>query len=245
MNKSYKQRVWQPTVIISPVWNDIFLRTAAGDQATIAKLVDHRYSTSDQVALAFQSSMTKCFNQSVIRLFPPNNPNPSLQTIKQVSDELEGLIDYYEDDLTNAAGNIHIFLALDTHQSRKAAEIMNTWARAVGLDSRLVYIPYDGDRSQRFSMKWFLTNLPSRLQPMIEDYRDQGYKVIFNLRNSYSEFLPILTFFAILAADGLIHNNKKKTSPDDYGENNNQKFLLGNVSDEEINKYTGGAWDKI
>jgi len=130
--------------------------------------------------------------------------NSSLLEVRKLSAELNGLIGFYEMDLSKGAKNLHFLLKSDTYQGRKSAEIISEWMREKGLHVESVGFPglntsniTDFTSAMSDVIKWCDSVLPG--------YRNQGYSVIFSLVGGFKSFQGFMQALGMFYADESIY----------------------------------------
>lgn len=199
-------------LIITPVWNDIFIKYNLRNKVNSVFLQAYQYFTPRRSDEDVKRIVSETSQALVDKFYPANSPTASPEEVKDTCSELYGLISYYKEDFTRAQADKQLILAFGTLQSEKAAELIHSWLSLQGLDSRLVHIERAAGREPQFLDK-IIVNLPNILMPMIDKYREQGYEIIFNMGSSYPQFLDRLSMFASFFADETIFSSNKRYEP--------------------------------
>ncbi len=123
---------------------------------------------------------------------------------RRISAELNGLYGIYEGDLSAGKADMHYLIATDTALGRKAADVICTFLRENGL-SVDVYAPSDLSTATPAAFSKGMKQLIHWCESNIPEYRDAGYRVVFNLTAAFKSLQGYLNIMGMFYADEMIY----------------------------------------
>lgn len=130
--------------------------------------------------------------------------NSKISDIRQASAELNGIYGLYQEQLTAGNQDIHWLIATDTAQGSKTAEIVESFLRKQGINVN-IYVPPSLSTASTSAFSEGIDNLIAWLQETIPPYKDNGYKVCFNLVGSFKSLQGYLNTIGMFYADEIIY----------------------------------------
>lgn len=124
--------------------------------------------------------------------------------IRQASAELNGIYGLYQEQLTAGNQDIHWLIATDTAQGSKTAEIVESFLRTKGINVN-IYVPPTLSTASTSAFSEGIDNLIAWLQETIPPYKENGYKVCFNLVGSFKSLQGYLNTIGMFYADEIIY----------------------------------------
>jgi putative CRISPR-associated protein (TIGR02619 family) len=128
----------------------------------------------------------------------------TLDEARDLSAELNGLLGLYDEDLSRAKGDHHIFLHTDTYQGEAVAETLAHWSRGKGLISETLRI----DRLNAARIDDFhegMANLANWCANTLPGYRSSGYRIVFNLIGGFKSLQGFMQTLGMFHADESIY----------------------------------------
>nr|WP_321500838.1 CRISPR-associated protein [uncultured Dethiosulfovibrio sp.] len=124
--------------------------------------------------------------------------------LRRYSAELNGILGLYEEDLSNADGNHHIFLHTDTYQGEEVAKRLNKWALSKKMSSE-VYAIKSLNTANINDFNEGMLNLSSWCAQCLPGYKENGYKIIFNLIGGFKSLQGFMQTLGMFYADESIY----------------------------------------
>ncbi len=128
----------------------------------------------------------------------------SLGEVKRVSAELHGLISYYGNTLSNASRNTHIFLHTDTYQGECVAGILVEWMLKQKQSAQAQAVEGLNTKNAD-SFREGMSRLVRWCDETIRGYRDQKYRVVFNLVGGFKVLQGFLQTLGMFFADESVY----------------------------------------
>jgi putative CRISPR-associated protein (TIGR02619 family) len=128
----------------------------------------------------------------------------TLDEARDLSAELNGLLGLYDEDLSRAKGDHHIFLHTDTYQGEAVAETLAHWSRQKGLISETLRI----DRLNAARIDDFhegMANLANWCANTLPGYRSSGYRIVFNLIGGFKSLQGFMQTLGMFHADESVY----------------------------------------
>ncbi len=125
--------------------------------------------------------------------------------LRKSSAELNGILGFYKENLSDANEDIHFLITTDTYQGKIAGEIVQTFLNNSGINNvQIITIKYLSTKSKKdFSsgikelLKWFDETMPG--------YKDDGYEIVFNLTGGFKSLQGYLNTIGMFYADKIIY----------------------------------------
>lgn len=127
-----------------------------------------------------------------------------VKKIRRSSAELNGLYGLYEEDLKSGARDMHWLIATDTAQGRAAAEVVEAFLRGMGTKIS-VYIPTGLSTANTEIFESGIKYLIEWCGNTIPEYKDQNYKVYFNLVGSFKSLQGYMNTIGMFYADEILY----------------------------------------
>lgn len=126
--------------------------------------------------------------------------------LKRLSAELNGILGIYEGVFPEKNQDMHVLIATDTYQGKITAEIISNFLQSKGFQS-IIYTPkkLTTEKKNNFinGVKDLLHWLEKNLD--IENYKTQGYEIIFNLTGGFKSLQGYLNTIGMFYADRLVY----------------------------------------
>ncbi len=123
---------------------------------------------------------------------------------RDVSAELNGLYGFYNDQLSQARGDVHWLIATDTYLGRQAAKVVEAFLHEQGLNCN-VYTPPDLSTSEPRTFSTGIKNLIRWCEETIPGYRETQYHVAFNLTGAFKSLQGYLNIAGMFYADEIVY----------------------------------------
>ncbi|MBL1215641.1 MAG: putative CRISPR-associated protein [Ignavibacteriae bacterium] len=164
--------------------------------------------------------------------------------IRKASAELNGILGFYNEDLSSAENDFHFLISTDTLQGIKSAEVV---ANFLGVKN-IACQPYTVPKLTTLNKEVFsegIKNLLKWFDETIAGYKNSGYQIIFNLTGGFKSLQGYLNTIAMFYADKIIYIFESESAElieiprlpikidNSIFENDLSKFLL--LADEKLN----------
>lgn len=124
---------------------------------------------------------------------------------KELSAELNVLVTYASDKLpTPNKEDLHILIHTDTYQGGIVAELLNDWLKAKGCNSSTKQVE-DLNTKSLSDFKNGISSLISWCEATLPDYKNSGYKIIFNLNGGFKSLQGFMQTLGMFYADELLY----------------------------------------
>ena len=127
------------------------------------------------------------------------------QTIRRLSAELNGIYGIYDDKLGRGKEDIHLLIATDTEQGKITAEIVEEYLKSQGITNASCKIPPGLSTASTTAFTEGIDDLIVWFRQNIKSYRQQGYKVCFNLVGGFKSLQGYLNTIGMFYADEIIY----------------------------------------
>lgn len=123
--------------------------------------------------------------------------------VRRMSAELNSLLAWYDKNPANAQ-DVHLLLVTDTVLGTATAEIIQKWLQAEGYT--VILISSVGLNTASFqSFRESLSDLTAKLIERISGYKENGYKILFNLTGGFKALNGFLQALSTIYADQTIY----------------------------------------
>lgn len=128
-----------------------------------------------------------------------------LPAARRLSAELNGLLGIYGGRLPGEARqDMHFLLHSDTYAGRIAAEVIAAWLQKHGLSASVVKMEFMTTRSGE-EFRWGVSHLVKWCEEALADYRQSGYRVVFNIVGGFKALQGVLNTLGMFYADELVY----------------------------------------
>ena len=127
------------------------------------------------------------------------------QRIRRLSAELNGIYGIYEDKLERGKEDIHILVATDTEQGKVTAQIVESYLQSNGISNASIKAPPGLSTANTTAFTEGIDDLIVYFKPLLESYRDSGYKICFNLVGGFKSLQGYLNTIGMFYADEVIY----------------------------------------
>ena len=124
------------------------------------------------------------------------------EKLEELSAELNALLKYYKNDFNQ--NDFHKLLITDTYLGKKSAEVIKSILEDKGFKVD-IYAPKDLKTSDIESFHLSLSEVVKDLSEELENYKNGGYKIIFNLTGGFKSVNSFMQNMASLWADESIY----------------------------------------
>ncbi|ABG03235.1 CRISPR-associated protein APE2256 [Rubrobacter xylanophilus DSM 9941] len=130
----------------------------------------------------------------------------SLEQVKRMSAELNGLINYYGGNLTPRPGrpDEHILLTSDTYLGRRVGDVLKEWLEERGFNVQ-VWCPGGLATKSREDFRRAMAELIRRCEGALPFRRDAGYHVAFNLTGGFKSVQGFMQVVGMFYADEMFY----------------------------------------
>lgn len=127
-----------------------------------------------------------------------------VQKHRRLSAELNGLYGIYGNALSAGRTDMHYLIATDTALGRKAADVLCTFLREKGL-SVDIYVPDHLSTANPSAFSSGMKDLIHWCEKTIPGYRENNYRVIFNLTAAFKSLQSYLNIVGMFYADEIVY----------------------------------------
>jgi putative CRISPR-associated protein (TIGR02619 family) len=112
------------------------------------------------------------------------SPETSLEDLKKMSAELNGLITYHNSQIPSGTPEQHYLLVSDTYQGKEVGKMVAAWLESKGIPAQEVAIP-DLTTSDAEAFRLAMSELIQWSDETLTGYRQQNWRVIFSLTGGF------------------------------------------------------------
>jgi putative CRISPR-associated protein (TIGR02619 family) len=127
----------------------------------------------------------------------------SVSDVKVRSAELNGIIQYYHNDLRKASQDVHYLLPSDTYIGKQSCLLVQEYLQQYFSDVRVMEIS-DLQTSDCESFQYALSELTSRIM-CLRDELSPGQNLVFNLTGGFKSILGFLQSLGMFYADETVY----------------------------------------
>ncbi len=128
------------------------------------------------------------------------------QEVSKMSAELNGIVSFYDGDISLPRNDYHLLLATDTWLGEETARLVERWLNKA--NSRFVVEVYrhlDLQTEDLYSFQLSLSELIKRLDEQLNNFKMAGYEIIFNLTGGFKSIQGFLQTISNFYADQTIY----------------------------------------
>jgi putative CRISPR-associated protein (TIGR02619 family) len=129
----------------------------------------------------------------------------SVKSKRKLSAEMNGLYGLYEDQLQRACDDVHVLIGTDTVFGRRAVQVLETFLRGSDISNVQTWIPEQLSSANNLSFSYGIKELLRLCEENIPQYRDSGYRVIFNLTGAFKSLQSYLNIAGMFYADEIVY----------------------------------------
>ena len=127
-----------------------------------------------------------------------------VDTIRAASAELNGILAIYQDQIGHGRHDFHILLATDTEQGKETAKLVKGYLNRSGIACHVPVFPSLSTRSHaHFSTG--IKNVIRWCDETLLGYRDQGYRIVFNLVGGFKSLQGYMNTIGMFYADEIVY----------------------------------------
>lgn len=130
--------------------------------------------------------------------------NSDIHSVRRSSAELNGILGFYNENLSGKETDVHFLICTDTYQGRKSAESVKSFLNKNNIICEIIQPKHLSTKNKSaFSdgikelLKWF--------DETIGGYKDSGYQIVFNLTGGFKSLQGYLNTIAMFYADKIIY----------------------------------------
>ena len=123
---------------------------------------------------------------------------------RRISAELNGIYGIYNNSLEAGKADMHYLIATDTALGRKAAEVIANFLRERG-PSVDIYVPEKLSTATPTAFSNGMKALIRWCEETLPGYRDNGYRIIFNLTAAFKSLQGYLNIMGMFYADEMVY----------------------------------------
>jgi len=167
----------QRLFVLSPCGTSLLTNAAAAEQRTLVS----RYANEPGVAAIPASDRPVL--EGLIRQVRDTllAEGTDLAMATQMSAEINGIVKLYGEQFQPKRGDCHYLLSTDTWLGQETAALIADWLKKQGCPETYVYRQTDLQTRDMQAFQSALSDLIEWCETTVDGYRQQGFRVIFNL----------------------------------------------------------------
>jgi putative CRISPR-associated protein (TIGR02619 family) len=185
-----------PKLILSPVGTSLFTNLAGDNRRLIN---ENANALEDEISKKTKQLVIRYENQ-VQSLFKENN----IDKLKRASAELNSLLTLYDNRFVGHQRDIHVLVTTDTYLGKKAAYNLKDYLKQY-FDVVLVYTPVKLSTRTKEHFDSGIRNLLKWCDENINNYKESGYEVVFNLTGGFKSLQGYLNTIGMFYADEIVY----------------------------------------
>jgi len=181
-----------PAVFVSPCGTSLLTNGVSGELRQL--LLDTANLKEDELTPEQKEQIAQHIQQRRATLL---DPSLTLEAIRKMSAELNGIITYHNGILSTSIREHHYLLVSDTYQGDQVGEMVTSWLQSKDLVASKIKIS-DLATSQANTFRTAMSDLIQWCDETLTGYREQGYRVIFSLTGGFkgvNGFLQAIAMF--------------------------------------------------
>ena len=124
----------------------------------------------------------------------------------KISAEINGIYRIYQKNIALGSEDIHILIATDTWFGRETARMVKEWLQKQGIKNVQVWDDIGGLRTDSLeNFHCAVSELIRRLHETLPGYRDNGFRIIFNLTGGFKSIQGVLQTLSQFYADEAVY----------------------------------------
>lgn len=191
-------------LIISTVGTSLITNSASKEE--LKKLYEYSNCTEENCPIEIKELVLSLIPKVSERL-----KNSDMQTLRKSSAELNGIVGFYNNNLSNGKGDLHLLICTDTFQGKKTAEIIKDFLQQNGIACDF-YVPLHLSTKNKDSFSEGVKNLLKYFDENLPNYKKQNYHIVFNLTGGFKSLQGFLNIIAMFYADKVIYIFESKFS---------------------------------
>lgn len=184
-------------LIISTVGTSLITNKASKEE--LKKLYEYSNCNDDDCPQEIKDLVTSFIPKILEEL-----KTSDIRTLRKSSAELNGILGFYNDNLSNGKGDFHILICTDTFQGKKAAEVVKDFLQQHEI-ACYIYFPRKLSTKDKESFSEGVKNLLKYFDETLPNYRKQNYQIVFNLTGGFKSMQGFLNTIAMFYADKVIY----------------------------------------
>ncbi len=128
-----------------------------------------------------------------------------VKTVRAISAELNGLYGLYQNNLKLGKQDVHFLISTATYQCKTTAEVISEFLQKQGLSSIEIHTPAGLSTASTEDFTSGIDELISWLRENIPAYKDNGFKVYFNLVGGFKSLQGYLNTIGMFYADEILY----------------------------------------
>ncbi len=127
-----------------------------------------------------------------------------INEIRRISAELNGIYGFYNNDLNNRKNDIHFLISTNTYQGLKSAEVVRDYIQSKEIICD-IFTPQNLSTKNKEDFSEGIKEILKWFDDVINSYKQQGYKIIFNLTGGFKSLQGYLNTLAMFYADKIVY----------------------------------------
>lgn len=130
--------------------------------------------------------------------------NSDLHSLRRRSAELNGILGFYNENLSGRKDDNHFLICTDTYQGRKSAELVKDFLNKNNIPCD-IFQPQQLSTKNKFVFSEGIKELLKWFDESIYGFKKSGYQIIFNLTGGFKSLQGYLNTIAMFYADKIIY----------------------------------------
>lgn len=185
-------------LVLSPVGTSFFMNLTADKEAR--GLINKSANLKENEISEELKQMIHDFEISAQEYFEQNDKIE----LKKLSAELNSLLTYYKDRIDANPRDVHVLVATDTFLGKKSAEMLENYLEKY-FESVYLIVPQKLSTKTKANFDAGVRDLLKWCDEKIKDYKNSGYKVVFNLTGGFKSLQGYLSTIGMFYADEIIY----------------------------------------
>lgn len=124
---------------------------------------------------------------------------------RRLSAELNGLYGLYNGQLQRAIDDVHILVTTDTALGMQSSQLLEMFLRRAGVVNVQSWIPRQLSSADNLHFAHGIKDLLRQCEETIPGYRENGYRIVFNLTGAFKSLQSYLNIAGMFYADEIVY----------------------------------------
>lgn len=128
----------------------------------------------------------------------------NFHSLRRLSAELNGILGFYNENLSGRNNDFHFLICTDTYQGKKSAELVKNFLKKHNIVCEIIQ-PRNLSTKNKNVFSEGIKELLKWFDETIYGYKKSGYQIIFNLTGGFKSLQGYLNTIAMFYADKIIY----------------------------------------
>jgi len=184
-------------LIISTVGTSLITNPAEKEQLNL--LYKYSNCNDNECPDEIKNLIEELFPKALQKLHSSNT-----HSLRRSSAELNGILGFYNENLSGRDKDLHYLICTDTYQGRKSAEVIKKFLENFKIATQ-IFQPKNLSTKNKDSFSEGIKELLKWFDETIYGYKRSGYQVIFNLTGGFKSLQGYLNTIGMFYADKIIY----------------------------------------